>query len=156
MRYLVILAMSVAALWSIESFAADLDMEFVIKPFDSSGSLEKSVVWNPSTQEATVRLGLIPKSIDPILSDAVVNVSTAKSVEIFPVDFPEMSEGCDTVSQYQFEYRAGLPDYLMYLTLKGPNCQRLAENIELYNTRLRFLGVSTPTNPIDLAVKISR
>lgn len=158
MRYLVTLSILVSALWSVESMAVDLSMKFNVKTFGQSGSLEKSVVWNPETQEAMVRMGLVPAFIDQSLQDKVVSFSTAKTVEIVPLDNPELGQGCEVVSQWQFEYRPGLPDYLMYLTLKGPNCQRLAEVMELYHTRLRFVGLSATTqaSSIDVAVEIGR
>lgn len=156
MRYLVAISLIFVTTWSIESMSMDLRMKFGVKNFDQTGHLEKSVVWNPATQEATVRMGLVPIEIDPILADKFLNLSSAKEVQIFPLDFPEKSDGCRQVSQWQFEFRPGLPDYLMYLILRGPSCQAFAESLEIYNTRLRFLGVSTQADPIDVSVEISR
>ncbi len=156
MRYLVILTIILAGLWSMESMALDVPMRFRIKTFGGKDNIEKSVIWNPTTQEAMIRMGVVPISVDPFFEQNYVNFMSAEKVEVIPVDDPDLSKGCDQVSQWQFEYRSGLPDYLIFITLKGPNCLRLAENLEFYNTRFRFLKASTQADPIDVALQIGR
>ena len=136
--------------------ATDLSMKFNINKVGQNNSNEKSITWNPNTQEAIVRMGLVPNFIDPALADKSVNFATAQAVQVIPVDMPELANSCNQVTQWQFEYHPGLPTYLMYITLKGPDCQRLAESLELYNTRFRFVQVSTQADPIDVAVQISQ
>ncbi|MDG0817087.1 hypothetical protein [Bdellovibrio svalbardensis] len=156
MRYLVILTILLVNMWSMESMAADLPMRFRVKTFGLQNNLEKSVIWNPTTQEAMIRMGVVPTYVDPFFEDNYVNFMAAEKVEVTPLDAPEIINGCDQVSQWQFEYRSGLPDYLLFITLKGPNCLRLAENLEYYNTRFRFLKASTQTYPIDVSIEIGR
>ena len=157
MRYLVMVTLILVNLWAMESLALDVPMRFEIKRLGQNrNSLEKSVVWNPTTQEAMVRMGLVPTYVDPILTEKIINFATARAVEVVPLAYPELGEGCTEVSQWQFEYRPGLPDYLMYITLKGPNCQRLAEHLEVYNTRFRFIGLAQDLDPIDVSIEIVR
>lgn len=157
MRYLVTITLVMVSFWALESLALDLPMRFEVKRLGQQRkSLEKSVVWNPTTQEAMVRMGLVPTYVDPILTEKILNFATARTVEVVPLVDPELGEGCTEVSQWQFEYRPGLPDYLMYITLKGPNCQRLAEHLEVYNTRFRFIGLATEVDPVDVSIEIVR
>lgn len=156
MRYLVLLATVLTGLWSAQSRAEDLPMKFRVKTFGKKNNLEKSVIWNPTTQEAMIRMGVVPSYIDPFLEQNAVDFMSAQEVEVIPQGNPNLMVGCDKVSQWQFEYRSGLPDYLLFITLKGPNCLRLAENFELYNTRIRFLQASTQTDPVDVSLEISR
>lgn len=156
MKYLLVLFTFAIGLWSLDSMAVDLAMKFNLNKVGQTNDTEKSVTWNPNTQEAIVRMGLVPSFIDPSLSDKSVDFSTAHTVQVVPMDMPELAETCNQVTQWQFEYRPGLPNYLMYITLKGPDCQHLAEYLELYNTRFRFVQVSTQTDAVDVAVQISQ
>ena len=156
MRYLVFLLAIAAMSWSMQCLAVDIPMKFAVKNLGPQ-SVEKSVSWNPTTQEAMVRIGLVPTSISPILADKTFSLSSAKQVQVIPLDYPEMAEGCSQVTQWAFEYQPGFPDYLMYITLKGPTCEKLGNYLEMYNTRFRFVGVSAlNSDPVDVAVEVSR
>lgn len=156
MRYLVVLGMILTGFWSLHSGAEDLPMKFRIKNFGLKDNVEKSVVWNPTTQEAMIRMAVVPSYIDPFFEKNDVNFMTATGVQMIPLDKPELTKGCDQVSQWQFEYHPGLPDYLLFITLKGPNCLAVATSLETYNTSFRFLKVATQADPVDVELEISR
>lgn len=157
MRYFVFLLMVLVSLWSAHSQATDYNfMSFRINSFGPH-QYDYSFVWNPVTEEATLRVGLVVEKIDPFLQDKEISFSSAQKADYVALDFPEIAEGCKTVTHWQFEYRPGLPNYLMYVTLKGPACQKVAKVFDILQIRMRFMGVSLlQFEPIDVAIDISR
>ena len=136
--------------------ADTLKMSFLIAPLNPT-EFEKSVSWNPTTQEALIRLTLVPAAIDPILAKQTLDFSTAKSVQLTVLQSATPTENCSVVSQLQFAYRPDLPDYLMFITLKGEACQGFANNFELYKTNLHFSGMTVPeSNPADIDLVIGQ
>lgn len=156
MKYFFFLVLVVVGMWSINSQAADSQMSFRINSFGPN-QYDYSAVWNPVTQEATLRVGLVLDKAKSDLADKSISFSTARQVELVALDFPELSENCTAVDHWQFEYQPGLPNYLMFMTLKGAGCERVAKVFDILQVRLRFLGVSMiDFEPVDIAVEISR
>lgn len=156
MRILFLFLVNLLAFWSATTYAANAQMTFKIRSLGPH-QYEYSSVWNDVTQEATLRIGLVADKIDPILADKSFSLSSAKEAEFAVMDVPEMIQDCEMVSHWQFEYVPGLPNYLMYATLKGPGCQKAAEVLDFLQIRFRFSGVLlSPTESIDVAVDVSR
>nr|WP_295900122.1 hypothetical protein [uncultured Bdellovibrio sp.] len=156
MRYFVFVLMVLVSLWSAYSQAADNFMSFKINTL-APGKYDYSFVWNPVTQEATLRVGLVADKVDPFLQDKEISFTNAQKAEFEALDFPKVVQGCEAISHWQFEYQPGLPNYLMYMTLKGPNCEKVAQVFDILQVRMRFIGVSVVSfEPIDVAVDISR
>lgn len=143
-------------LFSSIGHALDKRMTFRLMSYGPN-KYEISSSWNPQTQTALVRMGLIPVSVDSGLQDKVVPFSSAQSVTFTLLDMPEVSMECGQVSSWHFEYSPDLPNLLMYISLKGPGCQKLTQNLEIYLMRFRFAGLFlTPTESIDVSVEVSR
>ncbi|MBV2169279.1 MAG: hypothetical protein KUL82_11295 [Bdellovibrio sp.] len=156
MKYLVFILMVLVGLWSFSSHASYNSMSFKIRSLGPH-QYEYSSVWNPVTEEATLRVGLVLDKIDPFLQDKPLSFATAHKAEFVALDLPEVGEDCEMISHWQFEYSPGLPHYLMYLTLKGSGCKKVSELFDVLQMRLRFTGVSLlQIEPIDVAVDISR
>lgn len=155
MRFIVFIIVGLVGLWSTSGQAAYKKMNFKIRELGPH-QYDYSTVWNDMTQEAILRLGLVVEEIDPALKDESISFSTAKKVEFVSLDVPEMAYGCDLVTNWQFEYTPGLQSYLMLVTLKGAGCRRFSQVFDILQMRLRFLQVSLATEPIDVAVDISR
>jgi len=155
MRLFLVFMTALSFLYSAQSLAADRVLKFKIRKL-SANLYDTSYVWNPHTQEATIRMGLV-QSEDAVILDRPLAMSSAKSVKLVVLDALEYTEGCSTVKRWQLEYQPDLPDYLMYVTLKGPTCERLAKYIDIFHTRWRFLGLSDAVfMEQDVSVEISR
>ncbi|KHD88956.1 MAG: hypothetical protein OM95_05670 [Bdellovibrio sp. ArHS] len=156
MRYFVFLMMLLVGLWSAQSQALDSKMSFRIREL-APNQYEYSSMWNPVTEEALLRVGLVIDQVDPVLEGKNISFSSARKAEFVAKDWPEIGENCKVISDWHFEYSPGLPHYLMYMTLQGPGCQRVARYFDYLQIRLRFLDVSLINfEPIDVAVEISR
>ncbi|GEM_PF-1981358 len=156
MRYFMFVIVILVSMWSVTGEAAYSSMSFRIQTFGPH-QYDYSSVWNPLTQEATLRVGLVPEKIDAALADKTVSFSTASKTEYVALDLPEIGEECSAVTHWQFEYQPGLPSYLMFLTLKGAGCKQVADMFDILQMRLRFYGVSLPqSEPVDVIVDISR
>lgn len=156
MRYFVFLMMVLVSLWSVHSQAVDNQMSFRIREL-APNQYEYSSLWNPVTQEALLRVGLVVDQIDPVLVGRDISFSSARKAEFVAKDWPELGEDCKVVSDWHFDYSPGLPHYLMYMTLQGPGCERVAHLFDYLHVRLRFIGVSLLNfEPVDVAIEISR
>ncbi|WII70610.1 hypothetical protein QJS83_09085 [Bdellovibrio sp. 22V] len=156
MRYFVFLLLVLIGMWSIESYAADARMSFRIQELGNN-QYDYSAIWNPVTEEVLLRVGLVVDKVDPLLQDKEISFQTAREAQFIALDLPEIGENCEQVSQWHFDYQPGLPDYLMFVTLKGAGCQKVGEMFDILQVRLRFMGVSLlHFEPIDVAVDISR
>lgn len=157
MRYLVLVLILLCGLWSFETYAEEPSyIKSKIRPI-SSGQFEYSFVWNDLTEEADIRIGLLVEKIDPLLADKTISFATAKEVSLSSMDAPKWVQSCSKVTNWQFEYHPGLPNYLMYLRLKGRQCKWVAEVFDILQIRLQFRGVSLdPAVPVDVNMDISR
>jgi hypothetical protein len=154
-RLFLSLAAFVSVLFSLNAHALDRVVRFKIRKL-APHIYDASYVWNPFTKEATIRMGL--EAVDnSVLIDRPLSLSSARDVKLIIVDGLEYMEGCELVTRWQMNLEPNLPDYLMYVTLQGSHCQRVAQNIEIFQTRWRFLGLSdTAFIPQDVSVEISR
>ncbi len=156
MKYTLLLLVAVVGFWSNASEAAYNFMSFKIRELGPH-QYDYSFVWNPVTEEANLRLGLVLDKADSGLADRELRFSLAEGVAYTPTDVPELAEGCETVVHSQFEYQPGLPSYLMFVTLKGANCQRMAKMFDDLQIRMHFTGVAiSATEKSNLIVDISR
>lgn len=163
MRYFVFVLTLLCALWSFESQASadpvsnDIkNIKLKIRPM-SSGQFEYSYVWNELTEEAVLRIGVVVENIDPSLKEKTISFATAKELTLTAIDAPKWVEGCSKVHSWQFEYQPGLPNYLMHLNLKGPQCKWVAEVFDILQIRLLFHGVSVDDALVfDVNADISR
>ncbi len=118
---------------------------------------EVSSTWNSNTQESTIRMALIPVSIDGELIDKSLSFRDVNEVSFYLLDSPDVSESCQEVTGWNFEYTPDLPSLVMYLILRGAGCKKVGENLDLYLSRIRFQGLALrPGVSIDLAVEVSR
>ena len=156
MKYTLLLLVAVVGFGSNASEAAYNFMSFKIREL-APNQYDYSFVWNPVTEEANLRLGLVLQTADSVLIDQELRFSLADGVTYTPTDVPELAEGCATVAHSQFDYQPGLPSYLMFVTLKGPNCERMAKMFDDLQIRMHFAGVAiSSTEKSNLVVDISR
>ncbi|UXR65317.1 hypothetical protein EZJ49_03510 [Bdellovibrio bacteriovorus] len=159
MRYLMFVVMLLVALWSVEGYTLNSpqegQMSFRIQSLGARG-YEYSSLWNPLTQVALLRIGLVLSKADVELINQSISFGTASEV-LFESNDSQSNQSCQQVSQWHFEYEPGLPNYLMYVALKGPGCARVAKYFDNLQVKLRFRGISLPQFvPIDVSVNISR
>lgn len=157
MRYLMFLLMGLSILWSIHGMALPVyKMSFQIQPYGSKG-YECSSVWNPLTQEALIRVGLIFQRSDDLLLDKSISFGRAQVVEFLSRKVPEIADKCRVVSQWHFDFEPGLSTHLMYLALKGPGCEKVAKSFDVLQPQLQFKGIFlSPQLPVDVIVDIDR
>ncbi|AHZ86069.1 hypothetical protein AB1A81_02095 [Bdellovibrio bacteriovorus] len=159
MRYLMLVVMVLTVLWSAYGQAMQTmeasRMSFRIQPLGGKG-YDYSAIWNPISETAMLRIGLVLNSADAFLVNKSISFATASAVDF------ETSEGisrrghCE-VDQWYLEYEPGLPNYLMYVGMKGPGCADIAKEFDILQVRFNFKGISLPQFvPIDVAVDISR
>ncbi|WP_347355995.1 hypothetical protein [Bdellovibrio sp.] len=159
MRYLMFVVMLLAVLWSAEGYTmtppSEGQMSFRIQSLGEQG-YEYSSLWNPLTQVALLRIGLVLSTADAELINQSISFGTATEV-LFESNDPQASKSCQQVSQWHFEYEPGLPNYLMYVALKGPGCAVVAKYFDNLQVQFKFRGISLPQFvPIDVSVHISR
>lgn len=156
MKYTIMSLIAVVVFWANASEAAYSFMSFKIRELGPK-QYDYSFVWNPVTEEANLRLGLVLVKADPVLVDQELRFSLAEGVSYTATDVPELLEGCETVVHSQFDYQPGLPSYLMFVTLKGSNCQRVAKLFDDLQIRMHFAGVAiSATEKSNLVLDISR
>ena len=159
MRYLMFVVMLLAVLWSAEGYTmnppAEGQMHFRIQSLGQRG-YEYSSLWNPLTQVALLRIGLVLSQADAELINQSISFGTATEV-LFESNDPQASKACNQVNQWHFEYEPGLPNYLMYVALKGPGCAYVARSFDNLQVKFSFRGISLPPFvPIDVSIHISR
>lgn len=156
MRYLMFVVMILTVLWSAQGQAFDASsMRFRIQPLGSTG-YDYSATWNPLSETAMLRIGLVLYGADSFLVNKSISFATASAVD-FETDDNIPRRGFCEVIQWQLEYEPGLPNYLMYVGLRGPACERVAKEFDILQVRFNFKGISLPHFvPIDVAVDISR
>lgn len=159
MRYLMFVVMLLAVLWSAEGYTANPStegrMSFRIQSLGPQG-YEYSSLWNPLTQVALLRIGLVLSQADAELINQSISFGTAAEV-LFESNDVEARKSCHQVSQWHFEYEPGLPNYLMYVALKGPGCALVAKYFDKLQVQFLFRRISLPPFvPIDVSVHISR
>lgn len=161
MRFFIL---SLFMLCAAPAWATEHAMFFQVKQI-SPDIWDYSAVWNETTHSMLYQIALVPQKIDPSIGDQAVSMSLAQKVEVVLLDAPDFLANCAEVTQAQFEYQPGLPEYLLYLTLRGSACKGLdlsgyegavqvrfedvplKEAVEPQNFILQYRSISTATDP---------
>lgn len=141
MKNVSLLILALIGFWCHTSQAAYGLMKFKIKEL-APHQYDYSFVWNSVTQEASLRMGLVLEKADPELVGKEIRFSSAKNAGYVPMDVPEFWEGCETVAHWQFEYQPGVPEHLMFVTLRGPSCERMGQLFDILQIRMHFKEVA--------------
>jgi hypothetical protein len=156
MRFFIYTLLSVLMLGTQQGNAAYRQMNFKLRTF-AENQYEYSSVWNENTQEAIVRFGLQLESADSQIAEKPLSFSSFKNVHFSVLDVPELVENCGVVSQLNFEYTPGLPNYLLQMTLKGAGCKLAVDYLDVLQNRLIFYGIVVPqSEPADIIININR
>ncbi len=157
MRYLMLIVMILAVLWSAHAHSAEIPgMRFRIQKLGESG-YEYSSTWNSLTKTAHLRVGLVLQSANDFLNKKSISFSTAEKVEFFIDGDSQDHVNCQHISQWHLEYEPGLPNYLMFIALKGEGCEDVAQNFAERPVRFVFKRISLPHFvPFDVALDVSR
>ncbi|WP_374034727.1 hypothetical protein ACES2I_02140 [Bdellovibrio bacteriovorus] len=159
MRYLMLVVMVLTILWSAYGQAMQTmeasRMSFRIQPLGGKG-YDYSAIWNPLSETAMLRIGLVLNAADAFLVNKSISFASASEVD-FETNQGSTARGYCLVDQWYLEYEPGLPNYLMYVGMKGPGCEEVAKKFDIMQVRFNFKGISLPQFvPIDVAVDISR
>lgn len=125
--------------------STDIQIKFRIKQL-ASGIYDFSSIWNEEQQTATIRTNLISVTIDDRVLNKTINVIKDQPITIELLSESEFLKNCDVVNKLNFEYVPQLPEYLVFLTLKGAECKTKAEKLVSKKIRLKFNASVTDEN----------
>lgn len=115
--------------------------------------------YNDDLQTLRVQYGLRLVDGDSEVKDLFFSAVKAPLGSLVFLDVPEYLEGCNQITQQQFEYAPGLDTYLLMFTIKGPECRTKNLLHPHMNLRVRFDAVPVSNStliPVALEVQSSQ